>query len=156
MPALVIVFLAARVCPAHQERQACRDQDQRYDKARREDAAIEDLPWLALGPYEGNRIELFDQAQTRRAFTVRPTLASDNIFAIYEAAKRGLGLAILPRWFVASDLEASTLIDAASNWRAASLPVNLAIAAGTKRPARVEQFCEALQTWASDHLSQDA
>ncbi|WP_299783082.1 LysR family transcriptional regulator [uncultured Roseobacter sp.] len=110
------------------------------------------MPWLTLGPFEGNRIELFNEAQELQAFSVTPKLASDNIFAIYEAAMQGVGVAIMPRWFVASDLEIGNLVDAAPDLRAARLPVNLALVSGTKRPARVEEFCKSVQDWCSDHL----
>ncbi|WP_300017175.1 LysR family transcriptional regulator [uncultured Roseobacter sp.] len=110
------------------------------------------MPWLTLGPFEGNRIELFNEAQELQAFSVTPKLASDNIFAIYEAAMQGVGVAIMPRWFVASDLEIDNLVDVAPDLRAARLPVNLALVSGTKRPARVEQFCKSVQDWCSDHL----
>ncbi|WP_195819299.1 LysR family transcriptional regulator [Roseobacter sp. MH60115] len=113
---------------------------------------LEAMPWLTLGPFEGNRIELFDRNETPLLFSVTPKMASDNIFAIYEAAMQGVGIAIMPRWFVASDLEDGMLIDAAPDLRAARLPVNLALASGTKRPARVEQFCNAVHDWCDVHL----
>lgn len=124
--------------------------------ARHADMGVDALPWLALGPFEGNRIELFDDAERLRSFSVTPILASDNIFAIYEAAMQGLGVAIMPRWFVASDLAAGNLVDAAPGLRAARLPVNLALAPGTTRPARVERFCLALQDWCDDNLHHTA
>lgn len=124
--------------------------------ARHADMGVDALPWLALGPFEGNRIELFDDAERLRSFSVTPILASDNIFAIYEAAMQGLGVAIMPRWFVASDLAAGNLVDAAPGLRAARLPVNLALAPGTKRPPRVERFCLALQDWCDDNLHHTA
>ncbi|MEM8651913.1 MAG: LysR family transcriptional regulator [Pseudomonadota bacterium] len=113
---------------------------------------LEEMPWLTLGPFEGNRIELFDQSENVHSFAVTPKMASDNIFAIYQAALEGTGVAIMPRWFVWSDLEDGKLVDAAPEFRAAHLPVNLAIAPGTKRPARVERFCEAIQDWCEANL----
>lgn len=113
---------------------------------------LDAMPWLTLGPFEGNRIELFDQSETPRIFSVVPKLASDNIFAVYEAVMQGLGIAILPRWFVNADMETGKLTDAAPELRAARLPVNLALASGTKRPARVEQFCNAVQEWCDAQL----
>lgn len=109
--------------------------------------ALQTLPWLTLGPYEGDRIVLFDPSGRQQAFSVAPKLASDNIFAIYQAVLRGAGVAIMPKWFVAAELDTGTLINVEPNLRAASLPLNLALWAGTKRPARVERFCEALETW---------
>lgn len=113
---------------------------------------LDAMPWLTLGPFEGNQMELFDQNQMVQTFSVTPRMASDNIFAIYEAAMQGVGIAIMPRWFVASNLETGDLIDVAPNLRAARLPMNLGIASGTKRPARVEQFCKAVQEWCFVHL----
>lgn len=115
-------------------------------------ATLKDMPWLTLGPFEGNRIELFDDEGRMEAFSVTPRLASDNIFALYEACLQGIGVAILPRWFVAKELTGGALMDAAPGLRAARLPVNLAFAPGAKRPARVERFCEALHTWCRDRL----
>lgn len=108
---------------------------------------LKDLPWLTLGPFEGNRIELSKSGGSEQVFAVTPKMASDNIFAIYEACLQGVGVAILPRWFIADDLVQGRLIDAEPDLRAARLPVNLALAPGTKRPARVERFCEAIQVW---------
>ena len=119
---------------------------------RHADIDIDAMPWLTLGPFEGNRIELFDKAGELQSFSVTPKLASDNIFAVYEAAMQGVGIAIMPRWFVEADLETGTLVDVAPELRAARLPVNLALASGTKRPARVEQFCKAVQDWCDERL----
>lgn len=114
--------------------------------------ALESLAWLTLGPFEGNRIRLFDQDSNALAFAVNPRMASDNIFALREAVLHGLGAAIMPRWFVAHYLDTGQLVDVAPDLRAAALPINLAIAAGAKRPARVEQFCQTIQAWCSQEM----
>ena len=116
-------------------------------------ASLERMPWLTLGPFEGNRIELFDQEKRKQVFSVTPKMASDNIFAVYEALMQSVGSAILPRWFVSTDLETGRLKDIAPDLRAADLPVNLAIASGTRRPARVERFCEAMRNWCQAQLN---
>lgn len=113
---------------------------------------LETMPWLTLGPFEGNRIGLFDESETPQTFSVTPKMASDNIFAVYEAAMQGVGIAIMPHWFVAADLEEGRLVDVKPALRAARLPVNLALASGTRRPARVEQFCHAVQSWCDAQL----
>ena len=114
--------------------------------------ALEAMPWLTLGPFEGNRIELFDQTEKAKVFSVAPKMASDNIFAICEAVKRGIGVAIMPHWFISAELEAGTLVDVAPHLCAASLPVNLAISSGTRRPARVERFCDTIESWCRSRL----
>lgn len=61
------------------------------------------------------------------------------------------------RWrFVVVNLGDGTLIDAAPDLRAARSPVNLALASGAKRLTRVEQFCNALQSWCDTKLRVDA
>ncbi len=122
-------------------------------RERHEGAALVDLPWLTLGPFEGNRIELFESEGAHpEVLSVKPKLASDNIFAVYEAALQGVGVAILPHWFVADDLRSGALMDVAPERRAARLPLNLALAPGVRRPARVERFCEAVQAWCKVEL----
>ncbi|MEM7732120.1 MAG: LysR substrate-binding domain-containing protein [Pseudomonadota bacterium] len=105
------------------------------------------LPCLTLGPFEGNRIVLFDEAGNEHGFSVRPKLASDTILAIHQAVLRGAGGPTLPKWSVGAELEAGVLIDVFAHLRARSLPVNLAMWPGTKRPACVDAFCQALEKW---------
>ncbi|MEO1104277.1 MAG: LysR family transcriptional regulator [Pseudomonadota bacterium] len=105
------------------------------------------LPWLTLGPFEGSRIELFDGSGPVQSFKVTPRMASDNIIALRQAVLADLGVAIMPRWFVTGDLSAGRLMDAAPGLKAAHLAINLALASGTKRPARVEHFAAALEEW---------
>lgn len=116
---------------------------------------LEDLPWLTLGPFEGNRIDLLDKDGAERSFSVTPRMASDNIFALREALMKGLGVAIMPRWFVSAELKAESLVDAAPDLRAARLPVNLALAPGAKRPARVARFAATLEDWGRAEMSDD-
>ncbi|MEM8853702.1 MAG: LysR family transcriptional regulator [Pseudomonadota bacterium] len=116
------------------------------------DGDLAELPWLTLGPFEGNRIELFDPSGDLRAVKVAPRMASDNILALREAVLAGLGAAIMPRWFVADDLAAGRLVNVAPALKAAHLAVNLALASGTQRPARVERFAEILDAWGRQNL----
>lgn len=116
------------------------------------DKALETWPWLALGPFEGNEIALTADGGSRHAFRIRPVFATDNIFALREAVEAGLGAAIMPRWLVGDSLADGTLVDAAPELRAAELPVNIALAAGTSRPSRVERFAAALADCAKENL----
>ena len=108
------------------------------------DEPLEELPWIALGPYEGERITLFDREGTEHAFTAAPRLTVDNIFASLEAVRQGLGAAILPYWLVEEELQEGKLAALAPGWRAASLPVRVALPAGTRRPERLNRFADAM------------
>ena len=113
---------------------------------------LERWPWVTLGPFEGSRIVLHADDGSERAFTVEPRMATDNIFALLEAVRGGLGAAILPRWFVRDELDDGRLIDVAPDARAARLPINIAIAAGSRRPVRVDRFVEVVAAWAAETL----
>ena len=107
--------------------------------AEHEGAPIEARPWLSLGPFEGERIELAAARGARRALTVRSRLATDDAPAPRQAAPGGLGTAILPRWLVADALRRGALVAAAQDRRAPTPPVDLALAAGEAWPLRVER-----------------
>lgn len=104
----------------------------------------EALPWLALSPFEGARIEL-QGAGGPLAFAVRPRLVTDDVLALRRAVEAGLGVAILPRWLVADALASGDLADAVPGARAATLPVSIARATGVGRPRRVEAVAAALE-----------
>ncbi len=105
---------------------------------------LQDLPWLSLGPYEADNIELIDESGKKTSFNLSPRLRSNNIFSVLEAALAGVGLAIMPRWLVADHLQAGVLIEAVPELRARPLPINIALAAGTRRPRRVDALADAI------------
>ena len=106
--------------------------------------ALERLALLALEPFEGRAIPLRSDAGRTRV--VRPTvrLTTNNVVALRRAALDGLGVAVLPRWFVARELEHGALVEALPGWRAPRLPVVVAHAPGPHRPRRLRAFVERL------------
>lgn len=106
---------------------------------------VEDLPWVALAPFEGGHISL--SQQSGKSVDVAPLvrLTTNNIYALYRAAIAGIGVAILPRWFIEKDLEAGRLIDLLPRWRAPTLPVQVASLSKSYRPRRLTSFLEILK-----------
>ncbi|MEO1035913.1 MAG: LysR family transcriptional regulator [Pseudomonadota bacterium] len=106
--------------------------------------ATECLPLVALEPYEGDHIPLH---RGKRTSTVHPTvrMRTNNIFALKEAALMGLGMAILPRWFVANELDRGELSDVLPSWRAPSLPVRVAYLPGRHQTMRLRAFLAELR-----------
>ena len=72
-------------------------------------------------------------------------MQTNNIFALKQAVSQGLGMAVLPAWFVAGELADGALVDLLPDWRAPSLDINLAYAAGRDQAQRLRRFVEWLQ-----------
>ncbi|MDJ0710691.1 MAG: LysR family transcriptional regulator [Woeseiaceae bacterium] len=108
-------------------------------------AAAERLPLAALEPFEGGRIPL--SQGKKRAQTIRPIprMQTNNIFALKEAVLMGLGMAVMPRWFVASELKSGALIDILPTWRAPALDVHVAYLPGRHQTLRLTTFLNALR-----------
>ncbi len=102
------------------------------------------LPLVALAPYEGGRIPLA-RGGTRRDIEPPVRMQTNNIFALKQAVSQGLGMAVLPAWFVAGELADGALVDLLPDWRAPSLDINLAYAAGRYQSQRLRRFVEWLQ-----------
>ena len=101
--------------------------------------ALESAPFLALGPFEGGRIPLHGKSD-RVEVEARVVLRTDNIFALREAALRGRGYAVLPRWMVADDLARGKLLDSLPSWRAPELSVTAAYLPRQRGTARLQAF----------------
>ena len=102
------------------------------------------LPCAALAPFEGGRIALTNSAGQRISLAPEVRLSTNNIFALHRAALRGIGIAVMPRWFVAEDLAAGRLVDLLPDWRAATLTLNAAFLPVRYQPRRLMLFLETL------------
>ncbi|GAB5468548.1 MAG: LysR family transcriptional regulator [Rhodospirillales bacterium] len=102
------------------------------------------LPLVALSPFEGGRIALHDARGGET--TLRPPLRmiTNNVLAVRRAVLQGLGMAILPKWFVAEDLQAGRLVDLLPDWRAARLEISAAFLPARRQPRRLALFLEAM------------
>lgn len=84
----------------------------------------------------------------RRDITVRVDgqLAVDDYHLAYEAAKAGIGLAMLPRWLVAPDLAGGRLIQALPATTPESPPLCFYYPAGRNPPPLLRAFARHLRT----------
>ena len=108
-------------------------------------ADVEALPFVALDPFEGGRIALAKGEGAVVEIRPQVRVATNNIFALYRAALKGVGAAILPTWFIAEDLAAGRLINLLPQWRAASHAVNAAYLPARHQPRRLALFLDALE-----------
>ena len=106
--------------------------------------AAEQLPLIALDPFEGGKLPL---SRGSRTSTLAPSvrMRTNNIFAVKEAVSQGLGIAVLPTWFIAEDLHQGALIDVLPVWRAPSLDIHVAYLSGRHQPLRLRAFLELLE-----------
>ncbi|MEM8826231.1 MAG: LysR substrate-binding domain-containing protein, partial [Pseudomonadota bacterium] len=61
-----------------------------------------------------------------------------------KAALTGLGYAIMPRWFVASELSDGRLLDVLPTWRAAKLTINAAYLPTRRQTRRLKMLIDHL------------
>jgi len=104
------------------------------------------LPFITLTPFEGAKIRLSRAGGEQRELSVAPKLSTNNIMSLKRAVQSDMGVAVLPRWFVAQELEGGTLVDLLPDWRAQSLDVNLAYLPARRQPRRLSAFIETLET----------
>ncbi len=107
---------------------------------------VQDIPFVTLTPFEGAKINLTDTNGEQCVLDVAAKLSTNNIMSQKRAVISGLGAAILPKWFVASELETGELIDLLPNWRAEMLDVNVAYLPTRHQPRRLTAFIDALET----------
>jgi DNA-binding transcriptional LysR family regulator len=89
-------------------------------------AELASLPWLALKVFYHKEITLRHRktGETCR-LALRPRLSTDNLYAIRDAARRGLGVAVVSAWLVADDLARGDLVHLVPDWAAPALPVHV-------------------------------
>lgn len=114
---------------------------------------LEKLSLLALEPFDGRTVSL--TSARGKATTVRPAvrLTTNNIVALREATLGGLGLSVMPRWFIDGDLRKGTLVEALPAWRAPKLGINVAYARSGHQTRRLRSFIDVLVSTVPELLS---
>ncbi|MFQ4138109.1 LysR family transcriptional regulator [Nodosilinea sp. PGN35] len=107
---------------------------------------LEIWPCVALEPFEGGRIPLSKSSGKTIVVSLSVRLVTNNIFALHRAVLAGLGIAVLPRWFIEEDLNHGRLIDLLPQWRAPKLPIHVASLSKSYQPRRLRSFLEILRT----------
>lgn len=118
-----------------------------FGKARKVDhpRGLDELACAALSDFEGSSIPLVDRGGERFLLKAHAGFTSDNLFVIKQAACKGIGFAVMPRWLVAEELAAGVLLDLLPDWRAPSLSITAAYAPARQQTLRLRVFLEAMQ-----------
>ena len=103
------------------------------------------LPWLAIATFYRQELRLRrDDGDTAR-LPIRPVFATDSLYATREAARLGLGAALLSGWAVRDDIAQGRLVHLLPRWRGEALPVQLLYPNPPAPPARLRYFIEAMR-----------
>lgn len=129
---------------------------------------LHDLPWLALRTYYRDEVVLTRQQESKgdkrdaravqkgrdanargnthtHRFPIRPRMSTDSLYAMRNAALKGLGVGIVSAWLVADDIAAGRLVHLVPEWQAEPLPVSLVYPYARFYPARTRLFIEAVR-----------
>lgn len=97
---------------------------------------------IGLLPFEGGKIPLSNERG--KVVYLQPPLKTmtNNIFALKELVISGIGMAVMPRWFINQELSEEQLVKLLPGWKAPSLDVHIAYLPGKYQPLRLRAFVE--------------
>lgn len=108
-------------------------------------ADLESWPWIALGGFQfwsAKEIKLFARHDAEQTLRISPILISEGLTSVREAARAGLGVAVLPDWLVDEDLRSGRLVRVLPKWKTRGLPIHVVYASQRLLPARVSAFID--------------
>ncbi len=103
------------------------------------------LPWLAIATFYRQELRLHRDDGEATRIPIRPVFATDSLYATREAARLGLGAALLSGWAVRDDIAQGRLVHLLPRWRGEALPVRLLYPSPPAPPARLRYFIEAMR-----------
>ena len=83
-------------------------------------------------------------------------MVSEGITSIREAARSGLGIAVLPDWLVREDIVSDRLVRVLPKWHATPLPANVVYPGQRMLPTRVRSFIDFAVTYMGSVLNPKA
>lgn len=113
------------------------------------------LPWIAISTFYRQEVQLERDDGVRHRLGIRPVLSTDSLYATREAARLGLGAALLSGWAVRQDIAEGRLVHLLPRWRGPALPVQLLYPNPPAPPARLRYFIEAMRRSMSEPLWPD-
>lgn len=97
---------------------------------------------IGLVPFEGGKIPLSNK-QGKTVYLQPPLkTTTNNIFALKELVISGVGMAVLPRWFINRELSEKQLVNLLGEWKAPSLDIHIAYLPSKHQPLRLRAFVE--------------
>ncbi len=110
-------------------------------------------PAVQLVTYMALQIPLETDDGRTATLTLKPALATDNIYVALKGTRSGIGYGILPHWLVQEDLKAGALVELCPEWRPPTISLYIAYPQTRFRTARVKLFIEYLRRQLLDQQS---
>jgi DNA-binding transcriptional LysR family regulator len=120
-------------------------------KAPKHPTDIREWPWLSLSNAQfggAKSVELYS-AQGRENLEIKPVMVAEGVTSMREAARMGLGVAVLPAWLIEEDIVSGRLVRILPQWRAQELPAHVVYPGQRRLPMRVRLFID----FAVDYMS---
>ena len=106
---------------------------------------IEAWPWMVLPDrrFGGSPdVTLHGPGGEVQTLHVKPVMLSEGVTSLREAARMGLGVAILPAWLAEEDIVSGRLVRVLPKWRGVEIPAHLIYPAPRHLPVRVRVFID--------------
>lgn len=116
------------------------------DQASIDPNSLEHLPAVSLSPFEGARLPLQRRDGQSVIVSANSNLVTNNIFAALSAVRKGLGVAVMPRWLISEDLKTGALIDVLPEWRAPALTATACYLPSRRQSRALNAFLSITET----------
>ncbi|MEM5318101.1 LysR family transcriptional regulator [Paraburkholderia sp. JHI869] len=105
---------------------------------------LQALPWIALSSrqFGGSRDVTLYSGPATQTLQIEPVMISEGVTSMREAARMGLGLAVLPEWLIEEDLVSGRLVRVLPKWQAKPLAAQIVYPVQRRLPLRVQAFIE--------------
>lgn len=100
------------------------------------------IPWISSFDRNKNRLVMCNEAQGRYEFKIDPAFSSDQVLVAREAARRGIGAALIPEWVVRDDIAEGRLARIFPEWIGESIPVNIISSPEMSESLKLAKFIE--------------
>jgi DNA-binding transcriptional LysR family regulator len=114
---------------------------------------LKSWPWVSLegAQYWSAREVTLCRDGKEQTLRISPVLLSEGVTSVREAARTGLGIAVLPNWLIEDDLRSGALMPILPRWKPKDVPVHVVYAGQRVLPARVSAFID----FATDYLTNE-
>ena len=111
----------------------------------RKPSDLSSWPWISLSGsqfWNSRQLTLFGPNSSEETIPLAPVLISEGVTSVREAAKTGLGVALLPDWLIKDEIKSGELVPVLPTWQPKELPIHVVYAGERVLPARVSAFID--------------